>query len=198
MQHNPCLQGPQSLSLQHVSPANAGLQSKLQPRTASQVQLLVSEVHRICRYPRGPLHGSRTSGGLGIAVLTRPRVVPGAGAEGGGGGEHFRGQPGPVCAAGVAVYSRRAGPLAAWTNSLELAAVSADTDRAFLILDTGVNQRWRYGAYRRTVETTAEAQAWEQAKQDVGGLHFLAIQEGEEAEGCAGLWLLLDRKPPTV
>ena len=70
--------------------------------------------------------------------------------------------------AGVAVYSRRAGALAAWTNSLELAAVSADTDRAFLILDTGVNQRWRYGGYRRTVETTAEANAWEEAKQAVG------------------------------
>lgn len=44
----------------------------------------------------------------------------------------------------------------------------ADTDRAFLVLDTGVNQRWKYGAYRRTVETTGEATAWEQAKQAVG------------------------------
>lgn len=97
----------------------------------------------------------------------------------------------------------------------------ADTDRAFLILETGYNDRWRcgaarlgsplarpaapaphihaccqtlrhaalplgwatgprpaqpclhvpacrYGAYRRTLETTAEAQAWEQAKQAVG------------------------------
>ena len=42
---------------------------------------------------------------------------------------------------GVAVYSRRADPLAAWTNGLDLAAVGADTDRAFLILETGFNQR---------------------------------------------------------
>jgi hypothetical protein len=69
---------------------------------------------------------------------------------------------------GVTVYSRRADPLAAWTNGLELAALRADTDRAFLILETGVNQRWRYGAYRRTLETTAEAQAWEEAKQAAG------------------------------
>lgn len=69
---------------------------------------------------------------------------------------------------GVAVYSRRADPLAAWTNGLELAAVSADTDRAFLILETGVNQRWKYGAYRRTLESTAEAQAWEAAKRAAG------------------------------
>ncbi len=30
---------------------------------------------------------------------------------------------------GVAVYSRRADPLAGWTNGLELAALTADTDR---------------------------------------------------------------------
>lgn len=121
--------------------------------------------------------------------------------------------------------SRRADPLAAWTNGLDLAAVVADTDRAFLILETGFNQRWRcgtcspvlggaalrspcclpagrgaarrrpvqsrlgiaphliacrclvcrYGAYRRTLETTAEATAWEQAKQAVGcALHCSA------------------------
>lgn len=64
--------------------------------------------------------------------------------------------------------SRRADPLAAWTNSLDLSAVVADTDRAFLILETGFNQRWRYGAYRRSVESTAEAQAWEETKKAVG------------------------------
>jgi hypothetical protein len=124
--------------------------------------------------------------------------------------------PAPAFAPPHAVLcSRRADPLAAWTNSLDLAAVVADTDRAFLILETGFNDRWRwvggrvggrvtegwlgwprwlpalpaalpacvrpwpmlhvlsilpcrYGAYRRTLETTAEAQAWEQAKQAVG------------------------------
>ena len=99
---------------------------------------------------------------------------------------------------GVAVYSRRADPMAAGTNGLELAALVADTDRAFLILETGVNERWRYGGYKRTLETTAEAQAWEDAKQAIGGLHFLAVMTSEEADDCAGLWLLLDRKPPNV
>jgi hypothetical protein len=99
---------------------------------------------------------------------------------------------------GVAIYSRRANPLAAWTNGLELAAVVADTDRAFLVLETGLNERWKYGAYRRTQETTEEANAWEQAKQAVGGLHFLAVMTDEEADDCSGLWLLYDRKPPSV
>ena len=99
---------------------------------------------------------------------------------------------------GVAIYSRRAKPLAAWTNGLELAAVAADTDRACLVLETGVNDRWKYGAYRRTQETTEEAYAWEQAKLGVGGLHFLTVMTDEEADDVAGLWLLCDKRPPNV
>jgi hypothetical protein len=99
---------------------------------------------------------------------------------------------------GVAVYSRRAAPMAAWTKGLELAAVVADTDRASLVLETGVTERWKYGAYRRTPETTEEAQAWEDAKKAVGGLHFLAVMTDEEAEDCSGLWLLFDKQPPNV
>ncbi len=67
-------------------------------------------------------------------------------------------------AAGVAVYSARSVPLAAWTAGYELANLAADADRACLVLETGVNQRWRYGSYRRTPENTAEARAWQDAK----------------------------------
>ena len=42
---------------------------------------------------------------------------------------------------GVAVFSRRAVPLAAWTNGLELACLKADGDRACLLLETGVRDR---------------------------------------------------------
>lgn len=55
-------------------------------------------------------------------------------------------------------------PLAAWTSGLEVANVAADADRACLVLETGVNQRWRYGNYQRTPENTADARAWEAAK----------------------------------
>ena len=40
----------------------------------------------------------------------------------------------------------------------------ADADRACLVLETGVNQRWRYGNYRRSAENTADANAWQAAK----------------------------------
>ena len=52
-------------------------------------------------------------------------------------------------------------------SGVELAAVVADPDRACLILETGVNERFRYGQYRRTPESTEEAQAWEEAKRGV-------------------------------
>lgn len=99
---------------------------------------------------------------------------------------------------GVAVYSRRAEALAAWTSGVELAAVVADADRACLILETGVSDRFRYGRYRRTPETTAEARAWEEAKAPVKGVHFLVVQEDEESEEIAGLWLLQDQPDAPV
>ncbi|EIE22290.1 PsaB RNA binding protein [Coccomyxa subellipsoidea C-169] len=99
---------------------------------------------------------------------------------------------------GVAVYSRRAVPLAAWTSGLEVANVAADADRACLVLETGVNQRWRYGNYQRTPENTADARAWEAAKIAARGLHFLVVQADEEADTSAGLWLLQARELPKI
>ena len=64
----------------------------------------------------------------------------------------------------MAVFSRRAEPLAAWTNGYELAALVADVERAGLVLETGVSQRWKYGFYRRSAERDSEAKAWEEAK----------------------------------
>lgn len=135
------------------------------------------------------------------------------------------GLPRDVLVPGVAVFSRRATPLAAWTNGLEIAgapfgafdaaaaccctvflvcahscsatytqgkpppthnsitpstsfhhpttqqnartqtAVKADVDRSCLILETGVNQRWRYGGWRPSPDSIEEAQGWEEAKE---------------------------------
>ncbi|PNG99644.1 hypothetical protein TSOC_014573, partial [Tetrabaena socialis] len=48
--------------------------------------------------------------------------------------------PEDILIPGVVVFSRRALPLAAWTNGLEIATVKADVARSCLILETGVNQ----------------------------------------------------------
>jgi hypothetical protein len=99
---------------------------------------------------------------------------------------------------GVAVYSRRAEPLAAWTGGYEVAALAADTDRGCLVLETGVSARWRYAALGRAPADAAEARAWEEAKAGTGGLHFLVVQEGDGEEEVAGLWLLWDAPPPAA
>lgn len=62
------------------------------------------------------------------------------------------------------MYTRRAGPMSAWTAGFELANLYPDTERSCLILETGVNRRFRYGAYRRSAETDSEAQSWTAAK----------------------------------
>jgi len=106
--------------------------------------------------------------------------------------------PGPdALVPGVAVFSRRAMPLAAWTNGLEMGMIEVDRDRSCLILETGVGKRWRYASYRASEQADAEGAAWEAAKQQSGGLHFLAVQ-GSPDDEPTGLWLLWDREPPAV
>lgn len=76
--------------------------------------------------------------------------------------------------------------------------VKADVDRSCLILETGVNQRWRYGAWRPSPDSISEAEGWEEAKAGLAGLHFLAVQPDPDSEELTGLWLLLDKLPPNV
>ncbi|KAG9456474.1 hypothetical protein H6P81_000982 [Aristolochia fimbriata] len=97
---------------------------------------------------------------------------------------------------GLAVTSSRAKPLAGWMNGLEVCSIEADTSRASLILSVGVATRYIYATYKKSARTTEEAEAWEAAKKDCGGLHFLAIQESLDSEDCVGFWLLIDLPPP--
>ncbi|KAF5840459.1 hypothetical protein DUNSADRAFT_16693 [Dunaliella salina] len=108
------------------------------------------------------------------------------------------GLPKDILIPGVAVFSRRALPLAAWTSGLEIAAVKADVQRSCLILETGVNQRWRYGGWKTNPDAIEEAENWEDCKQGVKGLHFLAVQPDPDSEELKGLWLLQDREPPQI
>jgi len=99
---------------------------------------------------------------------------------------------------GVAVFSKRALPLAAWTNGLELAGLKADQDKGALVLQTGVNAQWSYAKYKRTKTSLQEAEEWEKAKKEAGGVHFLAIQTDPDAPKCAGFWMLRDYEPSTT
>lgn len=106
--------------------------------------------------------------------------------------------PKDILIPGVAVFSRRALPLAAWTNGLEIATVKADVDRSCLVLETGVAQRWRYGGWKPSPDSIEEARGWEDCKEGVRGLHFLAVQPDADSEDLNGLWLMQDRAPPQI
>ncbi|KAL8132659.1 hypothetical protein AgCh_008223 [Apium graveolens] len=99
---------------------------------------------------------------------------------------------------GLAVSSSRSQPLAAWMNGLEVCSIEADVAQASLILSVGISTRYIYASYKKTPESTNEAEAWEAAKKSCGGLHFLAIQNDLDSDDCVGFWLLLDLPPPSV
>lgn len=88
--------------------------------------------------------------------------------------------------------------IAAWMNGLEVCSIEADVARASLILSVGISTRYVYATYKKTPESTSEAEAWEAAKKACGGLHFLAIQDDLNSDDCCGFWLLLDLPPPPV
>lgn len=98
---------------------------------------------------------------------------------------------------GVVVLSGRARTLATWSNTLEMATIYNSPERSCLILETGISDRWLYAPYRKSELNNQLAQAWEQAKKDADGLHFLAIQEKSESEDVQGLWLMQERGLPT-
>ncbi|KAB2620371.1 hypothetical protein D8674_040237 [Pyrus ussuriensis x Pyrus communis] len=85
-----------------------------------------------------------------------------------------------------------------WMNGLEVCSIEVDLSRARLLLSVGISGRYIYATYNKTPETSSEAEAWEAAKKDCGGLHFLAIQGDLDGDDCVGFWLLLDLPPPPV
>lgn len=97
---------------------------------------------------------------------------------------------------GLVVFSRRAKPLAAWTMGYELAALSNSFDRACVVLETGINQRWLYAPYPQSALNDMVAKQWEKAKKSADGLHFLAVQENSEALEVEGLWIMQERSLP--
>eukprot|EP00252_Welwitschia_mirabilis_P014876 TRINITY_DN32932_c0_g1_i1.p1 TRINITY_DN32932_c0_g1~~TRINITY_DN32932_c0_g1_i1.p1 ORF type:complete len:394 (-),score=59.31 TRINITY_DN32932_c0_g1_i1:269-1450(-) len=99
---------------------------------------------------------------------------------------------------GIAVASSRAMPLAACTNSLEIASIDVDIQRGCLTLSAGVSKKWIYAYYKKSKETDMEAEAWVEAKKACRGLHFLAIQDSLDSESCAGFWLILDVPNPPI
>lgn len=91
---------------------------------------------------------------------------------------------------GLLIFSTRATPLAAWMSGLEVAGVKLDSDYPTrLLLETGLTDRWNLASLAND-QAQKEAQSFEVAKQQVHGVHFLAVQADPNAEAFAGFWLL--------
>ncbi|MBW4471053.1 MAG: Tab2/Atab2 family RNA-binding protein [Stenomitos rutilans HA7619-LM2] len=91
---------------------------------------------------------------------------------------------------GLLIFSTRATPLAAWMSGLEVAGVKLDSDYPTrLLLETGLSDRWNLASLANA-PAQKEAQAFEAAKQQANGVHFLAVQADPNTEAFAGFWLL--------
>ena len=93
--------------------------------------------------------------------------------------------------AGVVIFSRRSKAIAAWLTGLDLAFVSAVLESRELHIEVGLDTQYLLARMRTPIQT-AEAETFEERKRATGGLHFLSIQSGPEAEQPDGFWLLRD------
>lgn len=97
---------------------------------------------------------------------------------------------------GLIIFSSRALALAGWMSGLELAFIKVENSPvARLLLETGVIDSWILASLKNP-QTLASAKAFEVAKQQANGVHFLAVQSSPQAESFAGFWLLQELNLP--
>lgn len=96
---------------------------------------------------------------------------------------------------GLCVYSRRSSALSAYMSSYDVHSVYPDCNRLTLVLGSGLNDLYRFGALEES--DVPEAEAWEAAKQRASGVHFLAIAPNQESDQIDGFWLLQERELPS-
>ena len=91
---------------------------------------------------------------------------------------------------GVRLFSSsRALALAGWLSGLE--PVRLEVCGQQLVLEAGLEDRWLVSDLQNGEADSAQ-QALEAARQEAGGLQFLAVQSGPDATEFAGFWLLRD------
>tara|TARA_B100001741_G_C16317981_1_gene489088 strand:+ start:39 stop:638 length:600 start_codon:yes stop_codon:yes gene_type:complete len=91
---------------------------------------------------------------------------------------------------GVRLFSSsRALALAGWLSGLE--PVRLEVCGQQLVLEAGLEDRWLVSDLQNS-EADSARDALSAARQEAGGLQFLAVQSGPEATEFAGFWLLRD------
>jgi hypothetical protein len=91
---------------------------------------------------------------------------------------------------GVIIFSKRSKALAGWMSGIELAFVKAVLERQKVVLECGLNTIYQFAGVDTAIKN--EARRFQSAKEAVGGLHFVAIQQSEESDEVDGFWLLTE------
>ncbi len=95
---------------------------------------------------------------------------------------------------GLIITSTRALALAAWMSGVDpvFLKFEPNLDKLQLILEAGEDARWILTNLNRfkNLGAIAQAENFEAAKKDSGGIHFVAIQTDPAIEHFAGFWLL--------
>jgi hypothetical protein len=87
----------------------------------------------------------------------------------------------------------RALAIAGWLAGLE--PVRLEIEGNLLVLEAGLEDRWSLGALADE-EAAAARQAFALAREQAGGLQFLAVQAEESDQRFEGFWLLQDLPDP--
>ena len=91
---------------------------------------------------------------------------------------------------GIRLFSRsRALAIAGWLAGLEPVRLEIDANQ--LILEAGLEDRWLL-ANLDPEEASAAATAFASAREQAGGLQFIAVVSAPDAERLEGFWLLRD------
>jgi len=91
---------------------------------------------------------------------------------------------------GILIFSPRAKALAGWMSGLDIGFLKfVEKPKAQLLLETGATESWILAGINDP-KTIKELQAFENAKQKAGMVHFLGVQSSPEAQSFTGFWLL--------
>lgn len=91
---------------------------------------------------------------------------------------------------GLIIFSKRAYPLAAWMDGVEVAFIKALLEKQEVLLECGLNTSYKF--VQITNDLKDDARSFETRKADASGLHFLAVQSSADADEVDGMWLLCE------
>jgi len=91
---------------------------------------------------------------------------------------------------GMVIFSRRAKAISGWITGIELAAVGTNLAKRQIVIECGLDKQYLFAKLNDSQRK--EAKNFSDRKEDLKGLHFLAVQQSDGDEDIQGFWLLRD------